>query len=335
MTRLFRHLNRLGARRLLVAVAACGAMACNNDLPLAPNPGNSEGSRLFSLEVQPATLSIRVGETGQFNVIGRDEAGLALGVAARWRLSSQAIASITDRGLVRGLREGRVTILATTVNPPREARATLQVVSAAGVLGTDGSVGVEARLPENRFDGIIQARIQPTDALVAVGRTWQFVFSQGAGGAEVVGQARWRSSDPTIAQIGDNGDLLALRPGVVTIEASSQSYDGVTAKTQVTVQAPLAKEAIRGIGVTPSALTMRVGDTSWLRSTITTWGGAIDADVHWGTGDSSIVTVSETGRVVSLAPGQTVITASTNATWNAASLEARVPVSVVNATRSE
>jgi hypothetical protein len=335
MTRSFCHLYRLGARRLLVAVAAFGAMACNNDLPLAPNPGNLEGSRLFSLEVQPATLRIRVGETGQFNVIGRDEAGLALGVAARWRVSSQTIASITDRGLVRGLREGRVTILATTANPPREARATLQIVSAASVLGTEGGVGLDPLLPENRFDGIIQARIQPTDALVAVGRTWQFVFSQGVGGAEAVGQARWRSSDPTIAQIGDNGDLLALRPGVVAIEASSESYDGVTAKTQVTVQAPLAKEVIRGIGVTPSALTMRVGDTAWLRSTITTWGGASDADVHWGTGDSSIVTVSETGRVVSLAPGQTVITASTNATWNAASMEARVPVSVVNATRSE
>src|SRR5256885_11806318 len=89
---------------LTIALASCGDVG-----PSTPSVAN--------VNVTPGTLSLFIGQTGQFTATPRDEAGNALsGRAVSWTSLTPAVASVDGSGLVMALGSGTATVAATIEN---------------------------------------------------------------------------------------------------------------------------------------------------------------------------------------------------------------------------
>ena len=130
----------LGVAAMLLA-AGCSGSA----LPVAPSVPDT-GSKLFTVSIDAAASTVGIGRTLALTLSGQDERGGDAPVgAATWKSSDARVATVDARGVVTGVKKGRVTITATTKNPAREATLTLDVLAdqyggtvstGAGSLGT-------------------------------------------------------------------------------------------------------------------------------------------------------------------------------------------------------
>jgi hypothetical protein len=96
---------RTAAQALLVAVLFAAAAGCDKNTPVTP----IVVPPLDSIRVTPDTLTLRVGGSGLFAVIGYDTLGTPVsGVPADWTTSDSAgaIVTIDSRGRARGRSEG-------------------------------------------------------------------------------------------------------------------------------------------------------------------------------------------------------------------------------------
>lgn len=102
----------------------------------------------------------------------------------------------------------------------------------------------------------------------------------------------WTLSDPTLAKIEQMPDpadryacilLRPLRPGLLTVTARMAGLDGVSTVRLV--------PAIKTVQVSPSALTLAVGDTASIAATVITVDGDTLRDIHilWRESDYGVV----------------------------------------------
>ncbi|WP_168735666.1 S-layer homology domain-containing protein [Cohnella fermenti] len=131
----------------------------------------------------------------------------------------------------------------------------------------------------------------------------------------------WSTSDPSVAEVDENGVVTAEKEGHATITATTQ--DGsFTATTEVTVEAastttptdppvdPPATVEVTGVAVTPTELTLTEGDRSSLTAVVAPE-EATNKAVSWSTSDSSVAEVDENGVVTAEKEGHATITATT------------------------
>lgn len=123
---------------LALALAACGGGGGDGTSP-PPPPDNT----VASVGVNPPTASVEVAATVQLTATPRNAAGTALsGKAITWASNAQAIATVTNAGLVTGVASGTATITATAEG--RTGTATITVsqgtsqVVASGIIGPAG-----------------------------------------------------------------------------------------------------------------------------------------------------------------------------------------------------
>lgn len=135
----------------------------------------------------------------------------------------------------------------------------------------------------------------------------------------------WSASDPTRADIGDNGVALMLKPGPVTITAKSAQ---LTASVVVNVQ-PLTVLAVK---VLPESLSMGRGDIRSVGIRVEGIGGRniIGRSVTITSDDPSIATIDAAGRVRAIAAGTTRV----RATADGVSGTAKLTVLAANASLS-
>lgn len=294
---------------------------------------NPSGSALFSIEIQADGDRLSVGETLQMTALGRDDRDAPIEVMPEWRSADPSIASISAQGVVTALKAGTVVIAATTRTPPREATFQLTIGPSDSLIRTPGpqpAAGTSPDIPPGPPPppGYSLA-IYPSVPRVAPGDKLRFLALQGPPGFETPAAAVWRSENPEIATIDEAGVVNALRPGTVTITAYSLAYPALAQQVTLAIIEPAPPAEISGIRIRPSRVVMNVGDSFWLQADVPTWTGGFDPLVRWESGDSSIVTVSETGQLRALAPGSTVVTA-TAIGYTQGNLSAYIPVEVRN-----
>lgn len=110
----------------------------------------------------------------------------------------------------------------------------------------------------------------------------------------------WSSSNSSIASVNSSGKITAVGAGSAIITAQI-NYGGrsVTATCSVNVMAP-------SIQLSSSSLSMSVGDTESLSAYTTPSGQS----VSWSSSNTSVATVSSSGRISAAGAGSTTITAS-------------------------
>ncbi|HVJ07398.1 MAG TPA: Ig-like domain-containing protein [Acidisarcina sp.] len=168
---------------------------------------------LSSIAVTPASATVTIGATQQYQAVGTYNDGSTKVISPVWTSSSPTTATISSGGLAKGIAAGTATITATS----------------GGVSGTTSLTVQSAAL-----QSITLAPLNPTISL-AKGTTQQFTATgKYADGTtqDITKTATWTSSVTTTATIDANGLATAIATGNTQIQGSS---GGVNATTTLTV----------------------------------------------------------------------------------------------------
>ena len=236
-----------------------------------------------SIRVTPATATVALGQTAQLAAQALDASGNSLNRSITWSSDQPSIATVSQTGLV------------TSVN--------------AGVARISASVGAVAGAASVTVTPVPVATltISPSGATVLVGDTQQLTATaRDANGDALPGRVvTWISGAPSVATVSQAGLVAAVGPGSAVIFAASE---GVATSVTITV----TTVGVAAVRVTPGTGTIQQGTFLQLVAT------ALDANnnvlpgkaVAWASSNEAIATVSSTGRVLGIAPGQFTIIAT-------------------------
>lgn len=121
----------------------------------------------------------------------------------------------------------------------------------------------------------------------------------------ISGDADSVSLDCTESFSGEKAQILtALKPGTVTVTASSDADMTLKASCTLTITA----KGVEKITLDPTEMTIKKGDTRQIHAQ-TSPSDAIDSSIIWKSSDPSIASVDNNGNVTAISGGKTVITA--------------------------
>ena len=293
MTRALGH--RLAISATLVLGVALVLECTNEPGPFAPAP-------VASVTVAPPTPTVGVGGTVQLTATTKDASGNVLaGRVVTWESSNTAVGTVSPTGLVTGVAQGQATITATSEG--QSGTAALSVIPVASVTVTP-----------------------PTPTVIA-GQTVQLTATtKDANGNVLAGRVvTWASSNTAVATVSPTGLVTGVAEGQSTITATSEGQSGTAA---LTVIPPVAS-----VTVAPAPATVVVGQTLQLTATTKDANGNVLTGrvVTWETSNTGVATVSPTGLVTGVTPGQATITARSE-TKSGTTLLTVTPVPVASVT---
>jgi uncharacterized protein YjdB len=236
-----------------------------------------------SVTVSPASADVIADQTVTLSATVRDTSGAIVGDRpVTWQSSDNAIATVSNAGVVTGVAPGTVTITATSETRSGSAAVTVHPVPVATVTLDPTSVTLEPGQTAT-----LVATTKSADGTVLTGRTVTF-----------------SSDNESVARVSSDGVVTGVAPGTATITATSE---GVRATATVTVQPSVAF-----VVVSPNEVFLRRNGTVQLTAT------AYDASnnvivgraVTWSTSDDHLATVSDTGLVTARRAGTVTITAT-------------------------
>lgn len=237
-----------------------------------------------TVTVDPTTLALRVGATGQLTATARNADGATIaGAAIAWLSSAPAVATVSSTGEVRALTTGNTTITATSEG--RSASATVTVSPPM----------------------VAELTVDPTSLALTVGEARDLTATARDADGGVLGSATisWTSSAPDVATVSSTGRVTAVAVGSAAITASA---DGKAASAAVTVTRP----PVATVAIAPPTLVLEAGSTGQLSATARDASGATvsDATFAWQSSDESVANVSSSGLVRALAAGVITVTAT-------------------------
>lgn len=237
-----------------------------------------------SVVLLPNQASVAIGATFQLSASTLDAGGATLtGRAIIWTTSNAAVATVNASGLVTGVAPGTTTITAAS-----EGKTSTSTVTV--------SQGAVARV-----------EVTPASLSMQVGQTQQLVAAAKDGNGNVITGKTvvWASDNLSVATV-SGGSVLARATGTATITAT---VDGISGRSAVTVTAV----AVQSVSVSPSTLSLVVGQSGSLSATVVDASGATvsNPSVVWTSRDVSVATVNpSTGAVTAVAAGSTTIDAT-------------------------
>ncbi|MBR6396948.1 MAG: Ig-like domain-containing protein [Lachnospiraceae bacterium] len=116
----------------------------------------------------------------------------------------------------------------------------------------------------------------------------------------------WKSSNPKIATVDDNGLVTFIKHGTVTIIAQSDADATLQDMCEMTI-----REAVSSLTLDDTSVTLTVGSTKRLSYEVLPE-TAYDRSVTFVSMDTKVATVNSTGLITAKKPGTTYITITTN-----------------------
>ncbi|MBQ3543804.1 MAG: Ig-like domain-containing protein [Lachnospiraceae bacterium] len=118
---------------------------------------------------------------------------------------------------------------------------------------------------------------------------------------------KWTSSNTSVATVA-GGNITGIAPGTATITATTKNGKTATVKVTVSTNPNIIKPM--GVSLSPSTLTITVGNTGKLTATVSPE-NTTDKSLTWTSSDTSVATVNKSGVVTAVAEGTATITATT------------------------
>lgn len=223
-------------------------------------------------------LSIAPGRTATLTATVSPEN--AADASVTWSSSDEAVATVSQEGVVTGVTEGTANVTVTTKNGKTDVCAvTVETITATGV-----------ELPET-FTLAIGTTGTLSATFIPANTTNQNVT--------------WSSSNPDVATITTAGVVTAFEIGETLVTVTTEDGNFTAACTVKVVN-----KLVERVTLDNASLNLTVGDGRQLIATVTP-DDAGNKGVHWTSSDESVATVSAQGVVTAVAAGTAKITVTT------------------------
>ena len=227
-----------------------------------------------SIELNLTASSLKVGEKVQLTATVNPAD--ATDKTVTWSSSDESVATVSTTGEVTAVALGEAVITASNGAVKAECKVTVVATPVESIelnlTASSLKVGEKVQLT---------ATVNPADATDKT--------------------VTWSSSDESVATVSATGEVTAVALGEAVITASNGA---VRAECKVTVVAT----PVESIELNLTASSLKVGEKVQLTATVNP-ADATDKSVTWSSSDESVATVSATGEVTAVAPGNIEIKA--------------------------
>jgi serine/threonine-protein kinase len=186
------------------------------------------------VRISPASVSLEVGQTRDLVAEPRDAQGNRLGGRRiTWQVSDPAVASVSREGRLAALAPGTTSVTGTVEGFTGTAAITVTPESVASI------TVVPSLLP-------LEAGQRATLAATLVGSSGRALADR---------PLSWRSSDPGVVSVSDQGVVTAVGPGTAVITAISAAQTG---QATVTVSALVRETPVLDRGAAVAVIGRRI-----------------------------------------------------------------------------
>gem|GEM_PF-2190189 len=232
-----------------------------------------------SVTIDPSTVSIDVGE--MYFIMATVEPFNVSNSSLTWSSSNEAVATVTQGGLVRAVGGGTTTITATAADGSGvfdTCIVNVPIYLTAGVTLNKSFTSIHLGSSET-----LTATVLPTNATNK--------------------NVTWSSDNPWVATVDANGSVSAIGGGSANITA--RTVDGGFESTcYVSVTTPVS-----GITIDPPEVTIDAGEMYLLMATVEPF-NASNSSLTWSSSNEAVATVTQGGLVRAVSAGTTTITAT-------------------------
>ena len=242
-----------------------------------------------NIKLSTNKLTMKVGSVNQ--LIATIEPSNATNRELVWSSSDSSIATVNNKGVIKGIREGVVTITVKTKNGTVIAKSTITIENVPTPTSTP-MVIESLSFNENNIS------VKKGDSLNLVVTVKPSELSSS--------KLTWKSSDSSIVSVDENGVIKGLKEGTTTITVTSSNGKSATCKVTVTAESIDVEKII----LNPTEMNLKVGSTSQITSKVLPE-NATNRELVWTSSDESIVTVDDKGIVKGVKAGIATITVKT------------------------
>jgi len=234
--------------------------------------------------INPTELTLIEGASSDLTAMVTPQDATDKGVT--WSSSDENVVTVNNNGSVSAVGEGSAIITVRTNDGGLQASSNVTVeratISVTGVISSPVNLTLTEGETEN-----ITATVSPSNA----------------DNRSVI----WSSSDEGIALVDNNGDVTAINPGtaVITVTTIDGNFSSTTEIEVVKRVVP-----VTGIVLDVTEGTVPVGFTGTITATVFPE-DATNKTVFWTSSNENVATVDQEGNVLALAPGNVIITATT------------------------
>ena len=236
-----------------------------------------------SIKLDPANINIAIGE---YKTLKATLTPKINGIKLVWRTSNDKVVKIVE-----------TSDLTVTIQGVSGGTAVISAINEENIVV--GYCHVVVRQP------VTSIKLSDTSVNINLGaRSIQLraiVYPENATNKEV----KWTSSNTSIARVNDNGLVTLIRPGEVTIIATSVDNPDAMALCNITIEIP-----VTSVALDDKEVTMYVGETKRLTYTVLPV-NASKNQVTWTSTNPSVATVDAAGRVTARQVGTAVIMVKT------------------------
>ncbi len=235
-----------------------------------------------SIKLDAAVITMEIGEERKMKATVYPTSGVEDGV--KWSSSNRTIARVNSSGVITARRTGTAIIsVNSTYNSSIGSNVMVTVVNRAA------PTSITASVAENEL---------------AVGQTAQISMTTKPAGASKLFE--YSSSASSVVSVSEDGKLTAKKPGTATITIRSGKKSSVKTTLKITVYDATTP---RTISLNTTQLYLGEDDTAVLVPSISP-ANAVKT-VKWTSSNSSVASVSETGKITAKKEGTAVITCTT------------------------
>lgn len=232
-------------------------------------------------KISPKTISFNVESTyisiGQSKKVSFSVDPSNAEKSFTWTSSDETIATIDNQGTIKGVKEGKVTIEATST--------------------IDTSIKGSFDLTVYTVPTEVKCRNQTTELFIGSQTVFKLIYSP----VETNPYTIWTSSNPDVLTIDSQGTVTPVSVGTATIRGVSDGNHDLVFERELTVLQPA-----ESIDVDVSKSSAYIGETIKINYKILP--SSVSQTVSWETSNENIATVDENGVVTVHDRGEFVIT---------------------------
>lgn len=232
-----------------------------------------------SITIDPSKLNIDIGD---YKTLIATISPKIAGISLTWKTSNEKVVKIIDANsmsaTIQGVSAGNAVISAINEDNIVVGYCHVTVrqpVTSIKLSDTDVTVNLQAKSIQ------LRATVYPEDATNK--------------------KVNWTSSNTQIARVSENGLVTLLKPGEVTIIATSEDNPEAMALCNISIEIP-----VTSVALDETEVTMYVGQTKRLTYTVLPINASTNS-VTWTSTNNSVATVDSNGKVTAKKVGSAVI----------------------------